>query len=632
MKILWHSNAPWLGSGYGTQTALFAPRLRDLGHQLVISAFAGLAGQTVEWDGIPCLPGGLTAYGNDVLQAHARHFFGKDPGLVLALYDAWAIDPGAVHGLATAVWSPVHCKPVSAPDLRFYAQTGAQPIAMSRFGEREMTRAGMQPAYVPHGVDTSVFRPLGDDERAAVRDRLGVPQDAFLVVIAAANKGVNPPRKGWAEQLAAFAAFRERHRDARLFVHSMMTGPASMDLRPVIEELGLQDAIHFSDQYAQVTGLYTPAYMASLLGAADVLSNCSYGEGFGLPVLEAQACGTPVVVSDSSAMTELCGSGWLAETQPYWQLDDLSWWHAPRIKSITAAYEKAYRHARSPAMRQKAREFALGYDADTVLTQFWKPALEMLEQYAGAAPVAPPGRNHGSIPLPTAESDGLRWIQRGGHTDDWIATGHEEPLGPVLEAMLPDGGVLLDVGAHVGRWSLRMARKASQVVAVEANPATAAVLRAHIELNNVQNVTVLQAAAWDCETFLDLDDPNQRVTGGSTRVVESSDGRVPAMRLDFPVEITDLDRIDLIKLDVEGADLHALRGMAATLARCRPRLLVERHDIYGYYKLGDLTGLLEELGYAWQKLSITLSGGQEALYLTAEPNGEEQGRGEEDHA
>ena len=52
----------------------------------------------------------------------------------------------------------------------------------------------------------------------------------------------------------------------------------------------------------------------------------------------------------------------------------------------------------------------------------------------------------------------------------------------------------------------------------------------------------------------------------------------------------------MIKLDVEGADLHALRGMAGTLKRLGPSLLIERHDIYGYYELADLTGLLEELG------------------------------------
>ena len=52
----------------------------------------------------------------------------------------------------------------------------------------------------------------------------------------------------------------------------------------------------------------------------------------------------------------------------------------------------------------------------------------------------PPG-NGGTVPLPTAESDGLRWLARGGHTDDWISTGHEDALSPVLFGLLSLGDV-----------------------------------------------------------------------------------------------------------------------------------------------------------------------------------------------
>jgi FkbM family methyltransferase len=261
---------------------------------------------------------------------------------------------------------------------------------------------------------------------------------------------------------------------------------------------------------------------------------------------------------------------------------------------------------------------------DTVVTQYWKPAMEMLEQYAGAVPVRLPGRNHGTIPLPTAEADGLRWIQRGRNTDDWIAVSHEESLAPVLDGLLPDGGVYVDVGAHVGRWALRLAAKASRVIAIEANPATAAVLRAHIALNDVENVDVLEMAAWDSQTQLSLNDPNGKVTGGSTRVVESDDATVAAMPLDdvlFAVEP------DLIKLDVEGADLHALRGMRETLTRCRPVLFIEDHSIYGYYALDDLKSLLAELGYGNEEFMAPLPGGRRAPYIIARPQEDVHGDG-----
>ena len=337
--------------------------------------------------------------------------------------------------------------------------------------------------------------------------------------------------------------------------------------------------------------------------------------------MEAQACGTPVIAGDNSAQAELRGAGWLAECQPYWSPEDMAWWHAPRIKSVVAGLEKAYRNRGNEALRARAREFALRYDADLVAATYWKPALEMLEQYAGAVPVRSQTRNHGAVPLPTADDDGLTWILRGHHTGDGLAIGHEDGLAPVFDRLLPAGGVFVDVGAHVGRWALRMARKASRVYAVEANPDTAAVLRAHIELNGITNVTVIEAAAWDRDDMLSLDDPNRQVSGGSTRVAEDAAGTVEACRLDDMLSSVkpDVIKVDLIKLDVEGADLRALRGMAGTLARFRPRMLIERHDIYGYYALDELTGLLGELGYRWEHCDIMLGNGNMAPYLTAEP-------------
>ncbi len=593
------------------------PRIAEMGHDVVISCMTGLQGSPGTWNGFRCLPSGYVPYSNDVIGTHARSFFGRDPGLVLILYDAWCFDPDAIAGLATAVWSPVHSQPMSGGDKVFYARSYAQPIAMSRYGEAEMRKLGLQPAYVPHGVDTATFRPLDAGERDAARDALGVPRDAFMVAMVGANKGTSPPRKGWGEAFQAFAQFRKRHSDAVLYVHSVASPPHGIDLRPVAASLGIEKHVIMSSDYAQMTGLYLPPFVAGVMGCADVLLNPSYGEGFGLPIAEAQACGTPVIVGDNSAQAELRGAGWLAECQPYWSPEDMAWWHAPRIKSIVAGLEKAYRNRDNAALRARAREFALRYDADLVAATYWKPALEMLEQYAGAVPVRSQTRNHGTVPLPVVDDDGLTWILRGHHTGDGLTVGHEDGLAPVFGRLLPDGGVFLDVGAHVGRWALRMARRASRVIAVEANPDTAAVLRANMELNGITNTDVRQVAAWDSHARLRLEDPNRQVTGGSTRVLEDGDGAVQAMPLDEVLQ--DEPRIDLIKLDVEGADLHALRGMAGLLSRCRPKMLVERHDIYGYYKLADLTDLIESLGYEWAECNITLGNGNMAPYLTAEP-------------
>ena len=98
---------------------------------------------------------------------------------------------------------------------------------------------------------------------------------------------------------------------------------------------------------------------------------------------------------------------------------------------------------------------------------YWKPALEMLEQYCGAVPVRSPARNHGAVPLPTVEEDGLTWILRGHHTGDGLVVGHEDQLAPGVRPVAAGGRGPRHVGAHVGRWALRLSRKASRVIAVE---------------------------------------------------------------------------------------------------------------------------------------------------------------------
>src|SRR5215469_1050905 len=324
-------------TGYSIETGLFAKRIAKMGYDLAISRMTGVNGFPTEWEGIPCLSSGMTAYSSDILGAHARHFFGRGPGLIIIHYDAWAIGPDPVQGFATAGWTPVHCAPMAAGDQAFYQLSGAYPIAYSRFGERQMRAAGLQPAYVPHGVDTDVFRPLTPAERADARRRLNVPDGSFVVAAVGANKGTDPPRKAWGELFCGFAEFRKAHReckthaDAVLLVHTVAAaqGGTGLDLRPLIAELGLGGAVIFSEDYAQVTGLYSNTYVARLTGCADVLAQPSYAEGFGLGALQAQACGVPVIVGDNSAQAELCGAGWKVECQRYWHWRDQAWWWTP---------------------------------------------------------------------------------------------------------------------------------------------------------------------------------------------------------------------------------------------------------------------------------------------------------------
>lgn len=614
MKILWHSVAPWAPTGYGTQTGIMAPRVRDLGHDVALSVYYGLQGAKMQWQGMTCYPSYSAPYGADVIVPHAlKHFQAEHcrsieeasaRGIIITLGDVWTFESPLLDQLCVGSWVPVDHLGVPQVVAGWFNVMGAIPIAMSRFGEAALRDAGLNPLYVPHGIDTTVFRP-GD--KAAARAATGLPEDAFVVAMVANNIGRDGNRKAFAEQIDAFAQLRRRHSDAMLILHTDVDQPSGMRLRPFLEENLPRDAYTYSDIYTYRSGL-NPSAVADIYRAADVLTNCSYGEGFGIPIVEAQACGTPVIVTDATAMPELCGSGWKVGWEKMWHDSQGGWAAVPRIGDIADAMEQAYEKAADPSVRAEAFAFAQDYDAGVVTDKYWKPVLARFEGVLEAkradlaAATAQPRRLAEKI----RQADGLMWIDRGGRTGDGIGwADHEASLKPVFDRLLPDGGVFLDVGAHVGHWSLRLAGKASRVIAVEANPDTAATLRRHIAMNGISNVAVLEMAAWDCDQDLILDDPNGQHGGGSTRVLPA-DGQAAGTRGRRLDEALDREeRIDLVKLDVEGADLHAIEGMAGLLERHQPSILIEDHSIYGYYTRAELEALLDRLGYGWEVADTT---------------------------
>lgn len=377
LRILWASNAPWVGSGYGVQTAQAVRRIKAAGHDIAIASNYGLSGETRVWEGIPVYAGGLDAYGNDVLPAlyHAwRAEGGNVPTALITLFDVWVYKNPDFDAIPISGWAPVDHYPVP-PEVRNFV-TKHKPIAMSRFGQRAFREAGVDAYYVPHAIETAIFRPTP----SRVREALNVPADAFLVMINAANKGNVPPRKGWHEMLVAFASFARTHPDAYLYLHTDLDGHGGVALRVLLGSLGLtEDRVRVVPQIPYRLGQVSSAMLAELYSAADVKLSASYGEGFGVTDIEAQACGCPTIVTDFSAQSELSGAGWKVPYQPYWDLTQGSWFGQPLVASIASALEAAYAAKGDAALRQQAVDFAQQYDADRVFAEHWVPTLAAIE-------------------------------------------------------------------------------------------------------------------------------------------------------------------------------------------------------------------------------------------------------------
>lgn len=185
----------------------------------------------------------------------------------------------------------------------------------------------------------------------------------------------------------------------------------------------------------------------------------------------------------------------------------------------------------------------------------------------------------------------------------------------ILEG-LPAGGVFVDIGANVGTHTLVAARhlgEAGRVYAFEPFPPNVERLKRNIDLNGLKNTEVVAVALSDVSGGV-APMATRFTRSGNATLADRSDAaqviEVPVMRFDDWASDKRLERIDVLKIDVEGAEERVLRGMSSTLQRLEiGRILFEVNPVM-LEKLGSsqdsLAGHMISLGY---ELTEVLPGG-----------------------
>ena len=388
MRIGFTTNAPWSPTGYGVQASELVPKLVADGHNVALMANYGLAGTTLNWNGVTVFGQGMDAYSNDLTPAQILSWLSQqpaEPGIGLSLYDVWVYKSPQWDEIPMASWTPVDHKGVPDEVKSWFDRRGKGKwaIAMSQFGERELLEAGVDRDrlfYAPHSFNSQIFRPT----TSAMRKDLNIPDDAHLTIINSANKGVTPIRKCWPEMLLAWSNFAKSHSDAYLLIWTEMFGLANgVNIERILKAVDAPiDRVRFVPQFEYRQGL-NQEVVANAYSASDVLLMTSRGEGFGVPAIEAQACGIPVILTDWTAQTELVGSGWLVDGQEEWDPIQGGWWKVPDVKKIEDAlvqsYELKSNKENKDKEKEKAIDFAANYTTEKVYSKYWRPILKQLE-------------------------------------------------------------------------------------------------------------------------------------------------------------------------------------------------------------------------------------------------------------
>lgn len=377
MRILWASNYS-SQSGYSIQSRLFVPRIQRAGHHVSVFELSNGMRMPSLRDGVKILPTVLDPLGSDIMIDHYQR---ENAHCVITLIDAWGMSTEVMKQLNWFPYAPVDTYPV-APAVVNAVHHAKAVIAMSRYGEQQFRNAGFDTVYMPHGIDPDIWHP-GD--KAKARESIGIPANKFMVSFVGVNDSV-PSRKGIPELLWAWAKFSEQHSDAVLYLHTTQRGRLALgntqgvDIPHLIRILDINpDSIKIADQY-EINTAIPPQRMATIARAADVLLLPTRGEGFGIPVLEYAAVGTPAIVTNFATSPELCFDGWLLEYEPEWSWQN-AWVAKPGMAHIVECLEAAYSDRDNPRRRQACIEGAKAYHIDHVFSTYTLPALQKIAEY-----------------------------------------------------------------------------------------------------------------------------------------------------------------------------------------------------------------------------------------------------------
>lgn len=324
----------------------------------------------LHFEGLPNSGGGR--FGENALPYWVARI---EPDVIMTLGDFWMVSWmwRNEYPMSWACYFPIDGFPVTDDIVEMLKKVDIR-IAYSQYGKRLINEKGLSTHMIPHGVDTSVFKPLSEPERMMVRDEYGVPRNAWVVNCVTRNQ----ERKMLDILVKAFALFHKDYPNTVLYFHTDKRDKEGWDLSFILRRFGLREGkdVLFTppDKMRDfMTGVdFSELNKIYNLGNPGCHCIPSGGEGFGLPWIESQAAGVVNVAPDYTTAAELFEeeyrSGVLVKVDPEDFIVGGAGVDRSRVKSdrLYAAMKWCYENPdEMEAMRQNAIRRGKAYDWQT---------------------------------------------------------------------------------------------------------------------------------------------------------------------------------------------------------------------------------------------------------------------------
>lgn len=160
------------------------------------------------------------------------------------------------------------------------------------------------------------------------------------------------------------------------------------------------------------------------------------------------------------------------------------------------------------------------------------------------------------------------------------------------------GDVVFDIGAGKGEsvlWFYNKVKSKGQIYAFEMQERLLDIMKANIQTNQINNVHIISKGVWDKETCVSLDS-----TGAIDKSLQR--GKANTLSLDAFIQTHQIDRLDFIKMDIEGAERQAIRGGEKTIRRFHPRMAIA-----SYHHMDDPVALIADIKHIDASYHFSLS-------------------------